>query len=197
MNLHFDIPLIKSEITYYKAGNIQNFISTWALISPNRYNMQIIKQGLTIDFIDNIPPFTNSIKQCVFAPKEINIIDLEILKLLGKGVIHQTTRCKGDFLSSIFTRPKKDGSRGMILNLSVLNEFVVYQHFKMESLHDVQNIIKPNVWMASVDLKDAFYSIPVHVDHQKYFKFFWKGKFYEFIGMPNGYGPAMRLFTKI
>ena len=85
----------------------------------------------------------------------------------------------------------------MILNLSDLNEYVVYQHFKMESYHDVQNIIKPNVWMASVDLKDAFYSIPVHRDYQKYFKFFWQGTFYQFQGMPNGVGPAMRLFTKV
>ena len=51
--------------------------------------------------------------------------------------------------------------------------------------------------MASVDLKDAFYSIPVHEDYQKYFKFFWKDKFYVFKGMPNGYGPAMRLVTKV
>ena len=51
--------------------------------------------------------------------------------------------------------------------------------------------------MASVDLKDAFYSIHVHKDHQKYFKFCWKNIFYEFKGMPNGYGPAMRLVTKV
>ena len=159
--------------------------------------MRIVKHGLTIDFIDNIPPITNSIKQCVFAPKEIEVIDVEIQKLLNKDVICKSARCTGDFLSSIFTRPKKDGTRRMILNLSELNEFVVYQHFKMESLYDVQNIIKPNVWMASVDLQDAFYSIPVHEDYQKYFKFFWKDKFYVFKGMPNGYGPAMRLFTKV
>eukprot|EP00794_Sanderia_malayensis_P010499 gene10499-11598_t len=144
-----------------------------------------------------MPPNTNNIKQCVFAPSEVSLIDLEIHKLLKKGVIFESPRCAGDFLSSIFTRPKKDGTRRMILNLSDLNEYVGYQHFKMESLHDVQNIIKPNVWMASVDLKDAFYSIPVNKNHQKYFKFFWKDKFYEFQGMPNGYGPAMRLFTKV
>ena len=65
----------------------------------------------------------------------------------------------------------------MILNLSELNEYVVYQRFKMESLQDVLNIIKPYAWMASVDLKDAFYSIPVHKKHQKYSTFFWKDKF--------------------
>jgi len=136
--------------------------------------MQIIKQGLTIDFIDNTPPISNDIKQCMFARHEIAIIDQEVDKLLNKGVIEESTRCTGDFISSIFTRPKKDGSRRMILNLRELNEYVVYQHFKMESLQHVLNIIVRFVWMASVDLKDAFYSVPVHKKHHKYFKFFWK-----------------------
>ena len=195
--MHFDIQKLEASITNYTAGNIKNYRSNWEEISPNFFIMQIVKQGLTIDFIDNTPPITNKVKQCVFAPTEIDIIDLEIVKLLKKGVIEESTRCTGDFLSSVFTRPKKDGTRRMILNLSELNEYVVYQHFKMESLQDVINIIKPSVWMASVDLKDAFYSIPVHKDHQKYFKFCWKNIFYEFKGMPNGYGPAMRLFTKV
>ena len=38
----------------------------------------------------------------------------------------------------------------------------------MESLGDVLKIIPPGVWMASVDLQDAYYNIPVHSEHQKY-----------------------------
>ena len=127
---------------------------------------------------------------------EILTVDKEICKLLRKKVIVETSRCEGDFVSPVFTRPKKDGNRRMILNLKQLNSFVVYQHFKMEGLDNVLNLMKPNVWMASVDLKDAFFSIPVHPEYQKYFKFYWKGIYYQFQGMPNGYGPAMRLFNK-
>ena len=67
----------------------------------------------------------------------------------------------------------------------------------MESLEDVFKIIKKDVWMASVDLKDAFFTIPVHILHQKYFKFEWFNQFYKFLGMPNGYSDAMRIFTKM
>ena len=35
----------------------------------------------------------------------------------------------------------------------------------------VFKIIKPNAWMASVALKDVFFTIPIHESHQKYFKF--------------------------
>jgi len=51
--------------------------------------------------------------------------------------------------------------------------------------------------MTSVDLKDAFFTIPIHSDHYKYLKFMHRNKLYEFLAMPNGYGPAMRVFTKL
>ena len=55
---------------------------------------------------------------------------------------------------------KKDGTFRTILNLKHLNHYVNYQHFKVESLN-VFKIIK-GVWMTSVDLKDAFFTVPVH-----------------------------------
>ena len=51
--------------------------------------------------------------------------------------------------------------------------------------------------MASTDLKDAFFTVPVHKLHQKCFMLQWIRKFYKFLGMPNGYSDAMRIFTKI
>ena len=65
----------------------------------------------------------------------------------------------------------------------------------MES-NNVLNIIRSNVYMASIDLKDAFFSVPIHSTHQKYLKFTFDDLF-QFTCMPNGYGPAMKVFTKI
>ena len=94
--------------------------------------------------------------------------------------------------------------REILFQLSLLggrkmekDEHVTYQHFILESLSDVFKIIQPNGWVASVDLKDAFYTIPIHNAHQKYFKLMLYQKFYKYLGMPNGYSDAMRVFTKI
>ena len=62
---------------------------------------------------------------------------------------------------------------------------------------DVFKIIKPNAWIASVDLKDAFFTTPIHESHQKYFKFEWKDKVCKFVGMQNEYWDVIILFTKI
>ena len=59
-------------------------------------------------------------------------------------------------MSNVFTRNKKDGGKRMILNLKQFNTRITYLHFKMESINQVIDIIRPNVYMALTDLKDAF-----------------------------------------
>ena len=67
----------------------------------------------------------------------------------------------------MFLRLKKNGvDYGMILNLKELNKFVVYRHFKMDSLKSVTESVTE-----SVDIKDAYYTLPVANEHQKYLKF--------------------------
>ena len=68
--------------------------------------------------------------------QEKQVTDIEIGKLLAKGVIVPTTH-EGEHISPIFTSPKKDGTSCLILNLKRLNEHVLYRHFKMESLTTV------------------------------------------------------------
>ena len=63
----------------------------------------------------------------------------------------------------------------MILNLKPLNEFVSYYHFKMDTIQTALKLMRPGCFMASVDLKDAYYSVPVAEEDRKYLKFECKG----------------------
>ena len=56
----------------------------------------------------------------------------------------------------------------MIQNLKRLNKFADYKHFKIESLQNILELIRPGIYMTSIDLKDAFYLVPVHKSHQAY-----------------------------
>ena len=51
--------------------------------------------------------------------------------------------------------------------------------------------------MASIDMKDAYYSIPVKSEDRKYLRFKWEDQFYEFTCLPNGLSCAPRQFTNI
>ena len=126
---------------------------------------------------------------------ETEISTEEVKKLLSKEAILECFKEAGDFVCTVFTREKKDVTFRAILNLKYLNDFVQYQHFKMESLLDVFKIIKPNAWMASVDIKDGFFTVPIHESYQKYFNFEWKDKVYKFVEMQNGYSDAKMTIT--
>ena len=51
--------------------------------------------------------------------------------------------------------------------------------------------------MASIDLKDAYYSVPICSNHQKFLRFEWKGILYQFVCFPNGLALCPRKFTKL
>ena len=41
----------------------------------------------------------------------------------------------------------------------------------MDTLESAIRIIKPDCYMASIDLKDAYYTVAIAEEHQKYLKF--------------------------
>lgn len=123
-------------------------------------------KGLNIDFMSN--PWQNKTpnqERCSL--EESRIIESEINKLLVKGVIIPATNEPGEFISIIFLRSKPDGTHLMILNLKKLNESVLYQHFKIDTLCAVVRKMNPNCYMASIDMEDAYYSVPVADSNKK------------------------------
>ena len=82
-----------------------------------------------------------AVPNITFSKGDDLIIAGEINRLLEKGVITTTSHCDTEFISTVFTRPKKDGSHRLILNLKKLNEYVTYHHFKMESLQSAVQLI--------------------------------------------------------
>lgn len=121
----------------------------------------------------------------------------EIQKLLDMSVIEKSEHEYGEIISPIFFKEKPDGSLRLILNLKKFNESVEYVHYKMESLSCAVNMMNRDCYMASVDLRHAYYSVPVHSDHQKFLKFIWDDQLYAFTCLPNGLTCAPRYFTKL
>ena len=94
-------------------------------------------------------------------------------------------------------RNKPDGSHRMILNLSKFNKLIPKQSFQMETLEKALKLIKPGSFFCKLDLKDAFYSIPIHNESKKYFRFKFDSQLFQFEVMPQGYRESPRIFTKV
>ena len=66
----------------------------------------------------------------------------------------------------------------------------------MEGIHTLRDVIKPGDWQAKVDLKDAYFAIPIHDTYKQYLRFNFQGKLYQFICLPFGLSSAPWIFTK-
>lgn len=90
-----------------------------------------------------------------------SFIEGEILRLLEKGIITEVVDTAGHFVSNIFLRPKPNGTFRMIIDLSEMNNSVCKRHFKMQHLDVAIDMLSRGCYMASIDLKDAYYSVPI------------------------------------
>lgn len=186
----------KHEVNNFEAGRIQKFFDNWCNLTSDPYILDMVK-GYKIQF-ESIATQLQEQNQIQFSDVEAESVQQEIEKLLSKGVIVLCDTVPDDaFISNIFVRPKSDGTYRMILNLSKLNPHIVYAHFKMDSLQSVIQMMTPMCFMASCDIKDAYYSVGVTLSDQKYLVFKWRGNYYQYTCFPNGLASAPRDFTKL
>ena len=145
----------------------------------------------------------NSEKACAkinnytFSDEEIEEINIEIEKLVKQKVIIKSFHEKNEIISNIFHRRKKDGSLRIILNIKKLNAQLKTEKFKMHSVNSAISLISKGCFMASIDLSNAYFSVNIHRDHQKFLNFFWNNVLYKFLVLPNGLCQAPFIFTKL
>ena len=141
-------------------------------------------------------PSTN-LFQYSFNELETEFVTQEIQNLLGERVLANTEHESEELISPIFVRPKTDDGMRLILNLKSLSKSVPYKKFKMDTISSILHLVRPNMFLAKLDIKDAYYSIPIEDSHQKLLKFKFEGKLYKFLAFPNGYTEGPRKFTKL
>ena len=179
------------------AGHLKHCISNWTVISKDPWVLETV-QGFHLDFMGT--PHQLSIPPTVPHTKEnIALTDLEIQQMLEKEAIHVVPLGKlhQGFVSSIFLVPKKGVATGPVVNLCPLNRFIPYEHIKMEGIHMLKDLLRKGDFMVKIDLKDAYFTVPVWQNHQKFLRFLWKETMYEFACLPFGLASAPRVFTKL
>ena len=160
-------------------GQLSLYLHEWKKLTSDVNILQTIA-GDCIEFISQPP------NQWAYPPNSTQrdhkpLVDREISSLLDKGVIVSCAHEPGEFISPIFTVPKNDGTVRLILNLKKLNSYITNSHFKMDTIRTILGLVTPNCWMASLDLKDAYYSVRIHPNFQKYLKFTYNGTLYKYI----------------
>ena len=135
--------------------------------------------------------------------EQSNALLREIMSLLDKGAIEELDprSLSPGFYSRLFLVPKTDGSHCPVFDLKSLNQFVHKEKFKMTTPRTVTNAMHKGDWAVSIDLKDAYFHVPIHVRSRRLLRFAIATndglRVFEFRALPFGLTSAPRVFTKV
>jgi hypothetical protein len=131
-------------------------------------------------------------------PAASTALAAEVARLLVKGAITVVPPHESHlgFYSRYFLVSKKSGEMRPILDLRVFNRFVATRKFRMLTVGALFRCVREDDWFTSLDLKDAYFHVPVRQAHRKFLRFAFMGMAYEYQCLPFGYSLAPRTFSK-
>jgi hypothetical protein len=176
------------------AAQLPRHFKQWEELTSDPEILNIVS-GLKIPF--RCVPFQKHPQITRALPESVPILDTEVQSLLEKGAVCQVPQTKDAFYSRLFLVPKKGGGMRPVIDLSSLNQFIDNTHFQMEHLSAIKSLLKTGHFMTKLDLKDAYLSVPIHPASQKFLRFIWKDKTYQFQALPFGLNIAPRVFTRL
>lgn len=182
-------------------GRLSSFVGAWENITSDRFTLSVIRNGYHLRFAGDTGPPTLS-RRPVFFPLRgrgsAQALQEQVQVLLQKGAVEEVQDLDSPgFYSRLFLVPKRDGGWRPVIDLSNLNKFLETEAFKMETTASIIAALRPGEWTTSIDLKDAYFHIPIAQTSKKYLRFAVDGKAYQFVALPFGLAPAPFVFTKV
>ncbi|XP_019905069.2 uncharacterized protein LOC105026845 [Esox lucius] len=182
-----------------RARPLSLFYSEWRRLCTLSGWLEVtLRKGYALQFHCQPPPFSGIVETVMSSPAKVAALQGEIADLLEKGAVSLVPlgqRERG-FYSPYFLVPKKTGGMRPILDLRVLNNCVSKRPFRMLTTKRLMECVHPGDFCVSIDLKDAYFHVPVLPRHRKFLRFAFQGQAYEYTRIPFGYALAPRTFTK-
>lgn len=174
-------------------GRLAQFWEHWQSLSP--YIAAQLKEGFRLPWRSR--PSLRQARQPTLSPLEMAQVDREIERALKKHAIIQIHPAEVACLNPIFTVAKKDTEeRRMIVDLRQVNKHLIVPKFKMTTFREAKQLITPGCWMTKIDIKDAFWHLPIHPADQPYLAFQWRGITYTHRVAPFGLSISPLFLTK-
>ena len=117
--------------------------------------------------------------------------------MILKGALERVPDPGPGFYSRLFLVENASGGWRSVINLSPFNEFVQQTSFKMETASSVLLSVRRGDFLASIDLKDAYFQIPVHTSSRKWLRFVSDVTVHQFKVLCFGLSTAPQVFTRV
>jgi hypothetical protein len=177
-------------------GRLVFFLPVWKRITQDPWVLQVV-QGYQLELLST--PVQQNWHPLRVSLSHQAVLNQEVQALLDKRAVHQVQNNDSTgFTSSLFVVPKKDGGNGGNRpEFETPKPILVYEHFKMEGIHMLRDLLRKGDYLVTIDLKDVYLTVPIWKGHQKYLRFLWKDTMLEFACLPFGLATAPRVFTKL
>ena len=192
----YPLPVLEtlSPPNHKSAARLQYSVLNWKKLTEDPWTLQTI-QGYKIPLYRRPRQWRTRITRAK-SSMEAQQMDRAISNLLAKGAVKAVQPQDNQFPSTLFLVEKNNGEFRPVINLRALNRFLGKESFKMEGLQVVRSLLQKGDFMMKLDLKDAYYAIPIHPSHRKYLRFVYQNRVYEFQCLPFGLSSAPGAFTK-
>ena len=162
--------------------------------------MTVLRDGYRVPFKDSPPPLARtpvSFPTYRAGSPRAQALRQEVEVMLAKGALEIARDPGPGFYSRLFLVEKATGGWRPVIDLSHLNDFVQLTPFKMETVASVLLSVREGDFLASLDLKDAYFQIPIHGSSRKLLRFMSEGTVYQFKALCFGLSTAPQVFTRV
>jgi hypothetical protein len=180
-----DIPL---------AGRLRYFYENWGVVDA--FTQKLVQEGVSIpvdplqlqghDLPDSMPCSTNAQEQ--HRQELMELIELGVLRLIQEPMVTS---------SHIFPIPKPDGRIREITETPLINLLLIPEHFRLEGKDTIKGMMRRKDYLLSLDLKSAYYLIPIKEMDTWKLVVRIEGNLYRFMALPMGINIAPQRFTRI
>lgn len=179
------------------AGRIARCLSAWQVITQDKWVLRVVREGYRLQFKSQLPPTPHRVANLPTDAAGAAILDCEVQQMLAKRAIHAVESSEDELVACFFARPKKQAGKWRpIVSLKFLNKYLTYIKFRMTTIPEVKRWIRKDYFFTSLDLQDAYFSIPLNEAAGRFVRFIWRGVCYEFSVIMFGLGASPRVFTK-
>ena len=165
----------------------------WQAIGAESWVVTVLRDGYRVPFLDSPPPLSRipvSFQTYRAGFPRAQALRQEVEAMLAKGVLEIARDLGPGFCSCLFFVGKASGGWRPVIDLSHLNEFIQLTRFKMETVASVLLSVREGDFLASLDLKDAYFQIPIHPSSRKLLRF-------TFRALCFGLSTAPQVFTRV
>ena len=155
----------------------------WQAAGAESWVVTVLRDGYRVPFKDSPPPLSRtpvSFPTYRAGSPRAQALHQELEVMLAKGALEIAVDPGPGFYSSLFLVEKASRGWRPVISLSHLNEFVQLTPFKMETVALVLLSVREGDFLASLDLKDAYFQIPIHPSSRKLLRFTSEGTVYQF-----------------